>query len=323
MMVALHNIWAGLSSSLHRPVAIAIQTLALFFALFALAFAQQNSAQAQPQNQAQASGEEKSSAASAPNAQINCQCAGLGQWSESCGQHQSSLLSLSAANEGKLLGYCRWQGEGAQPSTLQRLPMSAASSLSAADLEDELKSRFWSMEQDFNSASGFMQAGQHASAASTAKRVDKQSRVVAAQVARLLVHYVQSEQADLAETLLAKFESAISQHEATLSQWVDSSPAKFAKRFRRYGANQAELMALFYQQRNMYIEAAGAWQRAAKTATALMEASSKPRFWLFYRALAGSRWSQAAVSFSKQGRGAAADSAAAEAERLWSLAPPA
>ncbi|WP_299977977.1 hypothetical protein [uncultured Pseudoteredinibacter sp.] len=254
---------------------------------------------------------------------IDCRCDGLWNvWGEACKTQESQLIEQCSENEGKISRYCHWQGPNAFPSVLSSLQ--AAKAYRADQLEQaktSFNSKLWSMQQDFNSSQELYSGGDVKSAAAIAKRVDKQASSAISQGLVLLSLYRQLEDEEARSLALDQLRGSLSDQENRFLAWSaamsNAGQLKLARRFSRYSGNMAEAQGLLLDALAEFDSAANAWQRAANRAEQLLEASTKPRIWKFYRAQAASRYSKAASSTRRySGNG---DSFAAQAENLWGL----
>ncbi|WP_299774182.1 hypothetical protein [uncultured Pseudoteredinibacter sp.] len=257
---------------------------------------------------------------------INCRCDGLwNAWGEACKTQESQLIEQCSDNEGKISRYCHWQGANAFPTVLSSLqPAKAYRADQLEQAETTFNSKLWSMQQDFSSSQELYNNGDAKSAAAIAKRVDKQAAAAISQGLVLFNLYRQQEDEETRNIALDQLRGSLSDQENRFLAWSAAmskdGQLKLARRFARYSGNMAEAQGLLLDALAEFDSAANAWQRAANRAKQLLEASTKPRIWKFYRAQAASRYSKAASSARRySGNG---DSLAAQANDLWEISLP-
>lgn len=254
---------------------------------------------------------------------INCRCDGLwNAWGEACKAQESQLIEQCSSNEGKISRYCHWQGANAFPSVLSSLQsVKAYRADQLEQAEATFNSKLWSMQQDFGSSQELYNNGDAKSAAAIAKRVDKQAGVAISQGLVLFNLYRQQENEETRNLALDQLRGSLSDQENRFLAWSaamsKAGQLKLARRFSRYSGNMAEAQGLLLDALAEFDSAANAWQRAAIRAEQLLEASTKPRIWKFYRAQAASRYSKAASS-SRRYSGSG-NALATKADDLWAL----
>jgi len=290
---------------------------------------------------------------------ISCRCNLVPNiWFQSCVQKQKQLSQDCESNKGKVLGYCEWQGLGANPSPL----VSARSTIKSAGVsltkaESAYNSKLWSMQQDQSSAVEFMQKSNYVNALATLKRVDNQSRNVTESAKVYAAVLSRIDETDQAVEVLVKLADVYVAQGNQLALWLEAGPnaAKFSARQRnkamRYAGNQSEFLAVVRQAHGDFSNASLAWASAAQASENLMtqrfdlglayaikvekdidknnlaahtkKIISNRRIWRYYQAQAASRWAMSAsVRFRINRNPLASNSASKKADTIWALKPP-
>lgn len=290
---------------------------------------------------------------------ISCSCNSVPNiWFQSCVQKQKKLLQDCETNKGKILGYCEWQGMGANPSPLVSARSTIKSAgVSLAKAETTYNSKLWSMQQDFDSAVDFTQQSNYVNALATLKRVDNQGRKVVQSAKVYAAVLSRLDETDLAVEVLVKLADIFMAQGNQMSQWLEVGPnsVKFSSRQRRkalrYGGNQLEFLAAIRQSHGDFANASLAWASAAQVSEDLMKLRSElsvaytakaekdedtnnlavhtkkirsnQRIWRYYQAQAASRWAMSASArYRINSNPLASNSASQKAQSIWTLKPP-